>query len=148
MFRAIKKKLKDQRGLTLIELLAVIVILGIISAIAIPSVGNIIQESRIDAVRADAIQVLNAAKMYHAQNPDDDTIEMVDLDDFVENVSITLESITVNGGILSLNATGNAGDVNIEINNATYEILNDEDEWTVTNNTITVEPAPATTPAS
>lgn len=35
----IKKLLKNQKGFTLVELLAVIVILGIIAAIAIPSIG-------------------------------------------------------------------------------------------------------------
>ncbi|RIV13331.1 prepilin-type N-terminal cleavage/methylation domain-containing protein, partial [Priestia flexa] len=45
-----KKFLKNEKGLTLIELLAVIVILGIIAAIAIPSIGGIIQKSREDAV--------------------------------------------------------------------------------------------------
>ena len=50
----------------MIELLAVIVILGIIAAIAVPSIGGIIKNTKIDAAKADAIQVINAAKMYVA----------------------------------------------------------------------------------
>lgn len=66
MFKALRKKLKDQRGLTLIELLAVIVILGIIAAIAVPNIGNIISDSEDDAIVADALQIINAAKIAKA----------------------------------------------------------------------------------
>ena len=65
-----KKLLKNQKGLTLIELLAVIVILAIIAAIAIPAIGNIIENSRYNAVKADAINVLNAANIYFTDNPE------------------------------------------------------------------------------
>lgn len=68
-----KKMLKNEKGLTLIELLAVIVILGIIAAIAVPSIGGIIQKSREDAVKADALQILNAAKIYVSSNGVDTT---------------------------------------------------------------------------
>jgi len=70
MRKFIQNKLKDQKGLTLIELLAVIVILAIIAAIAIPAIGNIIENSRLSAVKADATNGINAANIYFTDNPD------------------------------------------------------------------------------
>jgi type IV pilus assembly protein PilA len=64
----LKKFLKNDKGLTLVELLAVIVILGIIAAIAVPSIGGIINKSKDDAKVAEAIQIINAAKLAYAEN--------------------------------------------------------------------------------
>ncbi len=69
-----KKLLKNEKGLTLIELLAVIVILAIISAIAVPAIGNIIENTRYNATKADAISVLNAANLYFTDEPDEPSV--------------------------------------------------------------------------
>lgn len=66
MVKWMKQLRKNEKGLTLIELLAVIVILGIVAAIAIPAIGSIINNSKQDAHKANALMVLNAAKLAEA----------------------------------------------------------------------------------
>ncbi|MDZ5470812.1 prepilin-type N-terminal cleavage/methylation domain-containing protein (plasmid) [Bacillus sp. 31A1R] len=58
------KYLKNQKGLTLIELLAVIVILGIISAIAVISILNVIGKARDQAIVANSYTLVDSARYY------------------------------------------------------------------------------------
>ena len=57
--------MRRQKGFTLIELLAVILILGIIALIAIPTVNNILKESRTGAWKSTASQMTKAAENYY-----------------------------------------------------------------------------------
>jgi type IV pilus assembly protein PilA len=70
MFKKLGSKLKEQKGFTLIELLAVIVILGIIAAIAIPAISGVIDKSNAKAQAQSGVQIINAAKLYVANNID------------------------------------------------------------------------------
>ncbi|WP_246586501.1 type II secretion system protein [Cytobacillus gottheilii] len=54
----------NEKGLTLIELLAVIVILGIVAAIAVMSITNVIQKARDQAFVGNAIALKEAADFY------------------------------------------------------------------------------------
>jgi type IV pilus assembly protein PilA len=56
--------LKNEKGLTLIELLAVVVVLGIVAAIAVPSVGNAIENSKKRADKATLELIKEAAINY------------------------------------------------------------------------------------
>lgn len=58
----LNKKLKNEKGLTLIELLAVIVILAIIALIAIPAIGSIVSNSKSKAILSDATAIIAGAK--------------------------------------------------------------------------------------
>ncbi|ARF13098.1 type II secretion system protein [Sporosarcina ureae] len=64
------QQLKSEKGLTLIEFLAVIVILGIIAALAVPSIGKIIENNRHKATKSEAIIMLEAAQLYFIENPE------------------------------------------------------------------------------
>ena len=66
MTKFLKNLKKDERGLTLIELLAVVVILAIVAAIAFVLIGNVIENSKKDAVISDALQLISSAKLHEA----------------------------------------------------------------------------------
>lgn len=68
MKKFLQKKLNNEKGMTLIELLAVIVIIAIIAAIAIPAIGSLIENSRNGAVKADYQNALSAANLYFTDN--------------------------------------------------------------------------------
>ena len=55
---------KNQKGLTLIELLAVIVILGIIAAIAVPSISGTINKTKVKADASTETMIREAALRY------------------------------------------------------------------------------------
>ncbi len=79
MKKFIQQKLKDQKGMTLIELLAVIVIIAIIAAIAIPAIGGIIENSRVGAMKSDNLNAIAAADLYLIDNPNDATVTLAKL---------------------------------------------------------------------
>jgi prepilin-type N-terminal cleavage/methylation domain-containing protein len=53
---------KEEKGLTLVELLAVIVVLGIVAAIAVPQITGIVGNTKKEAHKANAKQFIEAAK--------------------------------------------------------------------------------------
>ena len=132
-----KKLVKNQKGLTLIELLAVIVILAIVAAIAVPAIGNIIENSRLNAVKADAINVLNAANLYFTEAPAATTqVTVADLKSakFLESAG-KLEGTGVTTTVTKNDATANAlttsgtaitysGNKEVKFTNATLTIIN------------------------
>lgn len=57
----------NNKGVTLVELIIVIVIIGIISAFTVPAVGRYLETAQKSAVYEDAVQIRNAADNYCAE---------------------------------------------------------------------------------
>lgn len=75
-----QKKLKDQSGMTLIEVLAVVVILGIITSIATIAILGVIEKSRSQAMVANAITLRDAARYYVSE-------KIVRTEDYTDKIS-------------------------------------------------------------
>jgi len=79
--RFFRKTGKDQAGFTLVELMVVIVILGILAALAVPRiVGNLTKDARKAANDANIQMLQNAADRYEVDTgqtvPDGDTVTL------------------------------------------------------------------------
>lgn len=64
----LRKKIKKQNGFTLIELMIVIVIIGILSAIALPKFKNVSGKAIQNARKAQLTLVQNAVDLYYVEN--------------------------------------------------------------------------------
>ena len=136
MFKTLNKRIKNEKGLTLIELLAVIVILAIVAAIAIPAIGNIIDNSRFSAVKADAINAINAANIYFAENSTEEDVNVNELvyHGYLENAgklsgAEEIEKPATGGTGLTISGTtlAYAGDTALKFADATIKDINDRD---------------------
>ena len=109
MKKYLQKKLNNEKGMTLIELLAVIVIIAIIAAIAIPAIGNIIENSRVGAIKSDAQNIISAGELYFIDNPDktEVTLKTLVADNFVEDKGSFEDAVETEVKVLkSVSATG------------------------------------------
>lgn len=128
MFNTLKKRIKNEKGLSLVELLAVIVILAIVAAIAIPAIGNIIDSSRVKAAKADAAIVYSAAQIYFTENSDATTFTnaaagpSANWDDYVTDLG-TITTFTVTKTDNKIAASGTSGGKAYTISAATLSEL-------------------------
>ncbi|MFC0522448.1 prepilin-type N-terminal cleavage/methylation domain-containing protein [Pontibacillus salicampi] len=75
MVKKLRNSFGNEKGFTLVELLAVIVILGIIAAIAVPAIGSIIGNTKDEAHNANAITMIEASRIAYASGTDTETVD-------------------------------------------------------------------------
>lgn len=134
MFQQMKKRIKNEKGLTLIELLAVIVILAIIAAIAIPAIGNIIQNSRDKAILSEALNIISGGKLAHIeQNCGGETNGCTGdtLEKYVDGIDVSGVKVKLVGDQWKISGYTKFGDID---SNSKYNVgtsSNEVDESTI-----------------
>lgn len=101
LIRKLIKKTKNQKGVTLIELLAVIVILGIIAAIGIPAVVNSRSTATDNVIKSDKALVEQAAKQ-HLVNGDTYATGTAGANEF--NITSLMSELSLANGTLTITA--------------------------------------------
>lgn len=110
--RKMKPLLRNQEGFTIVEIIAVLVILGILAAVAIPKYFDLQREARdkaLDAALGEGVGRINqhfAKELLQGKTPGqilyDDTTIGTNLGDF------TLDTVSA-GNTITLTVTGNTG---------------------------------------
>lgn len=86
--------MKNKKGFTLVELLAVIVILGVLLLIAVPAVSSIIENSKRGAAKDEAMEALDA--VYNCSLPGSTVCDATTAATYLQNAG-TLNYTTVSG---------------------------------------------------
>ncbi|MGP4071707.1 prepilin-type N-terminal cleavage/methylation domain-containing protein [Piscibacillus sp. B03] len=121
MLKTARQLLKKEKGVTLVELLAVIIILGIIALIAVPAIAGVIEDSKYNSLKSSAINAIEAAELYKVTN-DELPGEDSNLEDYYDNKGVTWSDgprfgESDNG--INLSGTITDGDVEIVLEGAT-----------------------------
>ena len=117
-----KKLFNDKKGFTLVELLAVIVLLGIIIGISSPTIVNLISSSRSKAKEVSLSNVKKSAILYIKENSKD--INWINEND-EEYTCIYIEDLINNGSLKRSNVKDLFEDSNIDLSNIAVKVKRD-----------------------
>ena len=127
----------NNKGVTLIELLIVIVVIGIISAFAVPAVSNYLEGAEKQAVYQQAVAIRNAADTYcsyEASCSTDQEIQWSMISDDVNGIDETTFGLT--GTTVVAELVSGSWQVTLEDADTNTVESPGEWEWTVTTDPI------------
>lgn len=100
------KRLKGQRGFTLMELMVVIVIVAILAAVAVPLYLNYVNDARRTEARGAIGAIITAQQTYRQQNPEYTEADFSG-DGLDANLNCDLQEAAHNWNIVVTNADAN-----------------------------------------
>jgi prepilin-type N-terminal cleavage/methylation domain-containing protein len=95
----------NKKGFTLIELLIVVVIIGILAAIAIPRFGAARERAYVSAMQSDLNQLRTAQEMYYPENTYTYASDIASITDLTATDGVTLVINTGDGDGWTATAT-------------------------------------------
>ncbi len=99
------KALRNKKGVTLVELLAVVVILGIIAAIAVPTIGGLIARQQEKADIATLQNIISSAKTY-ATAEEDDIFTLAEMGSYIDLGSNTVGTTSGGSEVIYIKVAG------------------------------------------
>ena len=116
MFSNMRRRMKDNRGFNMIELMVVVVIIGILAAIAVPIYSKYAKNARVTEATGKIGDILTASKAFAMENESNTTITDANwpatcaavnfIGDCVRSQNFSYALVGVNNGLLTITATG------------------------------------------